>query len=90
MAGISIGYPKPKQSPFSSTQYAPSFVSIDSVTLTKDEDGRLVKVEYSSGREVEITYDDDGNVLYTEDGVYRKTLVYDLDGEVVGMEVTKL
>jgi len=89
MVGISIGYPKPEQSPFSSTQYAPSFVSIDSVTLTKDEDGKLVKVEYSSGREVEITYDDDGNILYTEDGVYKKTLVYS-DEEVIGMEVTKL
>jgi len=89
MAGISIGYPKPKQSPFDNTQYAPSFVSIDSVTLTKDEDGRLVRVEYSSGREVEITYDDDGNVLYTEDGAYKKTLVYS-DEEVIGMEVTKL
>jgi len=89
MAGISIGYPKPEQSTFSSTQYAPSFVSIDSVTLTKDEDGKLVKVEYSSGREVEITYDDDGNILYTEDGVYKKTLVYS-DEEVIGMEVTKL
>jgi len=89
MVGISIGYPKPEQSPFSSTQYAPSFVSIDSVTLIKDEDGKLVKVEYSSGREVEITYDDDGNILYTEDGVYKKTLVYS-DEEVIGMEVTKL
>ena len=90
MVGISIGYPKPEQSPFDSTQYAPSFVPIDSVYLAKDEDGKLARVEYSSGREVTITYDDDGNILYTEDGVYRKTLVYDLDGEVVGMEVTKL
>jgi hypothetical protein len=90
MARISVGYPRPKETPFKATQYAPGFSSTDSVVLTRNASDQVTKATYSSGRVVDIVYNAGGNVEYTEDGKYRRTPTYDASGVITEVVVTEL
>lgn len=59
-----------------------------SVTLTRNGEGLIIKVELSGGRIIDITRDVDGIIQSLTDGTYVWTLNRDGNGVLTGVTVT--